>query len=356
MFKRVRGYLKGSALFAILLLIGFLLGSCDLGLKSNAPGTVLLGNFSVKLKGSLEPHDLKTSSSDILDKLVAGRSSEHARNILGSDDLLNSGIDYEGINKTINKTIKEYDFPKFTNDGVIDFAGIKNDFPGLDESEIQKNYSEILAIYYSELCALSLNDIMNRLTSQYTSGKGLYDYSIQFDNSNLTLYEIVACLRHPISALSLLTTRQVAFDLESQEYGSSGNGDNQADAFRHSSWNILLARYGFQFKGEKLSWAEDFTTAHEQGIKYSEKTSEMDLHNNKTGRMVYDMETNMQYTQILWWSVETGVGNEPSNDRIIELMKPKADAAALVSIDLPLSTVQSLVNSVDAGTLVYLRP
>lgn len=161
-------------------------------------------------------------------------------------------------------------------------------------------------------------------------------------------------LKHPFSAIGLKKQRDISYNLTKSYYSSYMSVDNKADAFRHSIWNIVMAKEGWGLKKEKLSWAEDFSTAHEQGIKYDGVASEMDLHNNKVGRYFYDNKVSKKYTKILWWKIETGV-KEPSYDEFCKIIYSKSQSVIFIDMSTTLSKFKDMERKVSTTDLIYIK-
>ena len=67
-------------------------------------------------------------------------------------------------------------------------------------------------------------------------------------------------------------------------------GRGVANAFRHAAWNLLIARNCSVFtkKEKAVEWAKFTTNLHEECFPNEPFDQEMDLHNNRIGRQVFE--------------------------------------------------------------------
>ncbi|RDI23081.1 DUF6973 domain-containing protein [Lentzea flaviverrucosa] len=78
---------------------------------------------------------------------------------------------------------------------------------------------------------------------------------------------------------TMFAYQQVAQNVSERLYPGENLAGGKMDAFRHTYWNMLMARkYGVEF-------AAEFTTAHERGASNSDIQEPMDLYNNELGRL-----------------------------------------------------------------------
>lgn len=69
----------------------------------------------------------------------------------------------------------------------------------------------------------------------------------------------------------------------------SHGGRGVANAFRHAAWNLLIAKNCTVFTSEENArdWAKHVTDMHEEVFPNESFDHEMDLHNNRIGREVF---------------------------------------------------------------------
>lgn len=73
-------------------------------------------------------------------------------------------------------------------------------------------------------------------------------------------------------------------------FHESHGGNGVANAFRHAAWNLLIAKNGsvFTSKEKAVEWAKFITDLHEECFPNEPFDHEMDLHNNRIGREVFE--------------------------------------------------------------------
>lgn len=80
-------------------------------------------------------------------------------------------------------------------------------------------------------------------------------------------------------------------NIAQEEYGSKHHLSNQANAFRHALWVILIIQKCLKWKNNEekaKSWAKKFTDWHEDFSPNEALEKAMDLHNNQVGIAFYD--------------------------------------------------------------------
>lgn len=98
-------------------------------------------------------------------------------------------------------------------------------------------------------------------------------------------------VRHPFLFCSALPATWQCIAICDRHFGKSHHRDNQANAFRHALWNMLLIKYAMTTgttypKADR--WAKAFTDWHEDFSPNPETARAMDLHNNQAGRRLYE--------------------------------------------------------------------
>lgn len=73
------------------------------------------------------------------------------------------------------------------------------------------------------------------------------------------------------------------------KFQEAHGGQGIANAFRHSAWNLLIARNCalFTSKTKAADWAKYTTDLHEEVFPNDDFDREMDLHNNRVGRELF---------------------------------------------------------------------
>ncbi len=346
----------------ILFITGCFNASVRLANQDNEREHAIIHGLPVTLKSNVSASDFDQSIDDIVSDISS--TIVKSRGVSNDDELI--VIDSSIVSESINSTLDEYDFPDFNVEEDCDIFPeseinkIRDDFPSLSDEEIANNFEIIQDIYDDQLSILTKKKVIEEITTSNDSDsiRSISKHRSAYDNikklKNITKHEIAACIKHPLSALSLLSQREKAFSLTEEAMHVSDQFVNiKPDAFRHAAWNIVMAKYAVGRKNNRLAWANDFSTAHEKGKKYIKYDAEMDLHNNKIGRDYYDYKTDRKYVKFFCWKIEVGVKNEPSDANIKKDIKAMANSATFVSKDLPLGKYKKLVNK--ASGLVYIE-
>lgn len=258
-------------------------------------------------------------------------------------------IDEDELISIIDEAVSNYEIPELVSPTDVDIEKISELLPGLSEEEIVNNLETIGKIYQDIVVANVDDEILEKIKDDSLARYSTYEIS----GTTITLHEIAACLKHPFSALTLKTQKELA-ETNTDKYMGTGSGlNNKKDAFRHAVLNVTMAKEGWGLKSAKLAWAYDMATAHEQGARYVEKESEMDLHNNEVGRRVYDLNTPITYGQFLWWTVENGV-SEKSYDFYCNIIKQKINTSKFIDKTLSYNVVKSNIQKENNDTLVYI--
>lgn len=249
----------------------------------------------------------------------------------------------------LETSISNYEIPELITPSNEDLKKISALLPDLTDEEIIENLNTIGKIYQNIVVANIDDDIIEKI--QESSFARYSKYSV--GGAVITIHEIAACLKHPFSAISLQTQKDNAESYTTKYMGTGEGLNTKKDAFRHAILNVALAKEGWGLKDEKLSWAYDIGTAHEQGARYVEKESEMDLHNNEVGRNIYDLNSPKTYGSFLWWTVETGV-DEKNYDFYCSIIKNRLNSAVFVDKKLSFQNVLNNIQNQDKKTLVYI--
>ena len=241
----------------------------------------------VELMNGVSAEDIGKTTDGYLHTLKARISDKVGREVYTTESVLKE----EDIINILKEKVDNADLPELINPSESDIARIALDFPELAEDEILENLEIIIEIYQSEIASLAIDEIVDLYNSStITSARALSDYGVIIKDDIISLAEVAACLKHPISACSLITQKEKAFELTEKYMGYAESVDEKSDAFRHAIWNVVMAKEGWGFKDNKIAWAKDFSTAHEQGIKYDGLASEMD-----SDTLVYIKVDNTEY-------------------------------------------------------------
>ena len=254
-------------------------------------------------------------------------------------------ISYPSIDELAN--LVEFHAQKYPDTDALekkDIDLIKTHFPDLTEAEIDKNINKIAAYYeknlqYDVIKALSKGGVAS-------SNNGREQYVYELCNRE---FWIVAGRIYAADAVRDATNDARTYTEEL--YGFSGGGD-RSDAFRHATWNMLIAKYYAQKKRDKLAGfilAADFTRAHEScniSDGHPDYDVAMDLHNNHAGRLYFSRVVTQRNRKGIFRRDEIIA---PDNAIIKNDIKAMADNAIQVSKDV------NSVNSINENQLVYFN-
>jgi hypothetical protein len=133
---------------------------------------------------------------------------------------------------------------------------------------------------------------------------------------NLTWKMVKALLSKPFWLVpTIWATVQSILYAENYFFEAHG-GRGIANAFRHSAWNLLIAKnVSFYTTEEKaIKWAKFITDMHEECFPNDEFDNQMDLHNNRLGREIFaelrskDIKKTREMMEVLFEKSKSGVG------------------------------------------------
>lgn len=135
-------------------------------------------------------------------------------------------------------------------------------------------------------------------------------------------------LKHPLYSFSTIKATLQTFAICQKWFPNIHGGDNKPNAFRHSLWNILIAKKCSHFtknKQSNLDWTKRITDLHEE-LNPNELISRiMDLKNNEIGRK--------------WYTVY----GEASVDEIVAFLIKKLDSAVKINSESIIEEIDNLV-------------
>lgn len=334
--------------------------------NSNERSVVSWNNSRLILLKGLDEEDLYKSDDDFFTKLI---ESEVSRSTGAFDYSAYSGYAPKDFSSAIDSISSKNLLPNFSavteKEITNNISIITKDFPDLSEEQIYSDYENIMNIYHNQIKSLVVAELLeNRPTSRSVSD--VYD-GIYFEAGSevLTYYEVKACTAHPLSAGTLYNAKTHTQALTKSLY--THTSDNRGDAFRHMTWNIIMAKYGVGMRDEKIKWASDFSTAHEKGTKHRDVTTAMDLHNNPIGRAYYKNNTNIKYLRIkafgkTLYKIAIGVSSEPTDSEIKRDIFALANRGTYVTgyikdsmTSAEVSNIESRIANVNSSTAVFIN-
>ena len=105
----------------------------------------------------------------------------------------------------------------------------------------------------------------------------LWDFSILF-------------LKNPLLIIPTLKATKRTFEICNERFGNEHHKSNQANAFRHALWNVLICRNTLKNtknKQKSVFWAQKVGDLYESVTQNKKLDEAMDLHNNAVGRIYF---------------------------------------------------------------------
>lgn len=196
---------------------------------------------------------------------------------------------------------------------------IKADFIGISDEEIEQS-SEIIDEYYDKLTSFEAGETL--VNKGKTKGA-----RISYFGYNVSAAEAALLLAHPRNVEGTKRGADLAEAYELERFASNTQF-TKGDAFRHSLFGALVAKYGGHHYGEvwkAANWGTDFTNAHEQGVPDGVDKS-MDLHNNAVGIEYF---RRVAYKHRVNW-IDHDV-HAPDDNQFKDYLEPKARNGIQVS-------------------------
>ncbi|GEQ84786.1 hypothetical protein ULMS_02940 [Patiriisocius marinistellae] len=97
-------------------------------------------------------------------------------------------------------------------------------------------------------------------------------------------------LSHPFLILPTLRATKKTMQLCDERFDKSHHKSNQANAFRHALWNILICKNALKVtknKQKSVFWAQKVGDLYEKVTQNEKMDKAMDLHNNSVGRILF---------------------------------------------------------------------
>lgn len=105
------------------------------------------------------------------------------------------------------------------------------------------------------------------------------------------LHLMFIALRYPLFVYPTLKATTVSYQTAKKYFPKTHSKSGKGNAFRHALWNMLICFECIKWKGDKervLAWARLITEEHERLYPNEALSREMDLHNNRIGRELFE--------------------------------------------------------------------
>lgn len=115
----------------------------------------------------------------------------------------------------------------------------------------------------------------------------------------LSLTKLFFC--NPFLSISFLSATLLTLKISQKRFPNIHGKHNKANAFRHSLWNILIAKKCLRFNKDEnvvLDWVKGVTDLHEDLNPNDLLARKMDLKNNQLGREWFNKLKNKNLQQI----------------------------------------------------------
>ncbi|MFV0238278.1 MAG: DUF6973 domain-containing protein [Flavobacteriales bacterium] len=275
----------------------------------------LPSNYQVVLPKNV-PSDLLSKSSEDLFSSVSNRK-----------------LSLEELNEIVEHISQ--DIPNFENMLEGDIKQIQEIFVGISEIDIKENKDLIDSVFtkiqqYRIAEATNANKIISARTSNYQGGLCSKEFWLLFSNPRF-----------------IWGTQKASIEAQSITIEKFGSNDyyGKGDAFRHSLWNALIAKYcGSTVNSiqKAVNWAEKFTYTHEECGTIESLESKMDLHNNHFGRHYFSKVSWVEEKRIWFWKVKRV--HAPETMALVDYFYQEAfNNSVKVASEIEMNTATTLV-------------
>lgn len=98
-------------------------------------------------------------------------------------------------------------------------------------------------------------------------------------------------ITNPLMFYCFVKATKKCISMCDKRFGKTHHKNNKANAYRHALWNMLIAHQCIKAGKNldiSLSWAKELTNWHERAFVNNSLETQMDLHNNKIGRILFE--------------------------------------------------------------------
>lgn len=101
---------------------------------------------------------------------------------------------------------------------------------------------------------------------------------------------ILLVVQRPLFIVPTMRATKDCIRVSTENFGNLHHKNGPANAFRHAYWNYLIAKRCLKWATKETSvlcWVEQITNWHEDAFPNEVLARNMDLHNNRVGRNVF---------------------------------------------------------------------
>ena len=138
-------------------------------------------------------------------------------------------------------------------------------------------------------------------------------------------------LRHPLLIFPTLNATKRTFEICNNHFGKSHNRSNEANAFRHALWNVLICKNSFKRtknKQKSVFWAQKVGDLYEKMTQNKPLEEAMDLHNNAVGRIYFLNLLDKNEQEIVNFTLEK-MKNSHKVTKIEEMSRYKSEMVSI---------------------------
>jgi|SaaInlStandDraft_1057018.scaffolds.fasta_scaffold02748_5 hypothetical protein len=281
---------------------------------------VEFGGLKVNLSENLDPDILFMDFEDLKRKYQKSRMHAGYRFTEELD------IPLDIMVEMVENVFSDYaNTDSLTDEGILEIQSV---FYELESHEIAENIETIDSFYV----AFMRDQLIDCLANYDNSNQR------QYDNYGLNSAEKWALIWRPRMIGPTRDATKKSMELSDEHYPNSNGYQTKKDAFRHSLWNALIAKYAGAKKNKIwkcVKWAKKFTDKHEECSEKPDNLTDeefafdqaMDYHNNEIGRDYFE---SVAWTYKKNWRTRRRV-KSPSADDMAATIYEKSEAGVQVA-------------------------
>lgn len=304
-------------------------------------------------------------------KLIYNTQKRISKSGLKSNDSNSTTYNLPSVEEIAIEAKKHVDKYPFGNEKTVDekWDMIKKDFPTLSDQEITENI-DLIDEYYSQnldyeiivgLANNSTNEASNENSRSQSQISRVWCIITKFQDPNHMIAPIVSGgwintgeFSYIRSLISIYFASTKAQSYSASEFPELGGTDTKRDAFRHVLWSSLLARnyWTITNKDIRIRFSEAVGNANEVCGENEIDGMNMDFHNNRVGRDIFDQNTSLIGGPTITYGL-----NIPTTETLVNLCRNKINDARFINESM-YPSISDKVNQItltDRNKAVYLK-